>query len=68
MDLKSKITQLRESQEFLGGKNDSLNKNYNNALKVNDKKRQEIRKLNQCTDDLKKERNNEELKVDELEQ
>ena len=37
-------------------------------MKVNDKQRQEIRKLNQCTNDLKKQRNNEELKVDELEQ
>ena len=37
-------------------------------MKVNDKQRQEIRKLNQCTNDLKKQRNNEELKVHELEQ
>ena len=36
--------------------------------KINDKQRQEIRKLNQCTNDLKKQRNNEELKVYELEQ
>ena len=37
-------------------------------MKVNDKQRQEIRKLNQCTNDFKKQRNNEELKVDELKQ
>ena len=37
-------------------------------MKVNDKQRQEIRKLNQCTNDLKKQRNSEELKADELEQ
>ena len=35
-------------------------------MKVNDKQRQEIRKLNQCTNDLKKQRNNEKLKVDKL--
>ena len=51
--LKTEIAQLRESQEFLSGQNDSLNKNYDNAVKVNDKQRQEIRKLNQCTNDLK---------------
>ena len=68
IDLKTEIAQLRESQEFLSGQHDSLNKNYDNAVKVNDKQRQEIRKLNQCTNDLKKQRNNEELKVDELEQ
>ena len=45
-DLKTKIAQLRESQEFLSGQHDSLNKNYNNAVKINDKQRQEIRKLN----------------------
>ena len=68
IDLKTDIAQLRESQEFLSGQHDSLNKNYDHAVKVNDKQRQEIRKLNQCTNDLKKQRNNEELKVDELEQ
>ena len=68
VELKTEIAQLRESQEFLSGQHDTLNKNYNNALKVNDKQRQEIRKLNQCTDDLKKQRNNEEFKADELEQ
>ena len=68
IDLKTKIAQLRESQEFLSGQHDILNKNYDNAVKVNDKQRQVIRKLNQCTNDLKKQRNNEELKVDELEQ
>ena len=67
IDLKTEIAQLRESQEFLSGQHDSLNKNYDNAVKVNDKQRQEIGKLNQCTNDLKKQRNNEELKVDELE-
>ena len=46
VDLKTEVTQLRESQEFLSGQHDSLNKNYSNAVKVND---QEIRKLNQCT-------------------
>ena len=50
IDLKTEIAQLRESQEFLSGQHDSLNKNYNNAVKVNDKQRQEIRKL------MKKER------------
>ena len=55
-------------QHFLSGQHDSLNKNYDNAVKVNDKQRQEIRKLNQYTNDLKKQRNNEELNVDELEQ
>ena len=68
IDLKTKIAQLRESQEFLSGQHDSLNENYSNAVKVNDKQRQEIRKLHQCTNNLKKQRNNEELKVDELEQ
>ena len=68
IDLKTEIAQLRKSQEFLSGQHDSLNKNYDNAMKVNDKQRQVIRKLNQCTNDLKKQRNNEELKVDELEQ
>ena len=68
IDLKTEIAQLRESQELLSGQHDSLNKNYDNAVKENDKQRQEIRKLNQCTNDLKKQRNNEELKVDELEQ
>ena len=67
IDLKTVIAQLRQSQEFLSGQHDSLNKNYNNAVKINDKQRQEIRKLNQSTNDLKKQRNNEELKVDELE-
>ena len=65
-DLKTEIAQLCESQEFLSGQHTSLNKNNNNAVKVNDKQRQEIRKLNQCTNDLKKQRNNEKLKVDEL--
>ena len=37
-------------------------------MKVNDNQRQEIRKLKQCTNDFKKQRNNEELQVDELEQ
>ena len=64
IDLKTEVTQLRESQEFLSGQHDSLNKNYSNAVKVND---QEIRKLNQRTNDLKKQTNNEELKVDEVE-
>ena len=68
IDLKTEISQLCESQEFLSGQHDSLNKNYDNAVKVNDKQRQKIRKLNQCTNDLKKQRNNEEPKVDELEQ
>ena len=67
IDLKTEIAQLCESQEFLSSQHDSLNKNYNNAVKVNDKQRHEIRKLNQCTNDLKKQRNNEELYVDELE-
>ena len=68
IDLKTEIAQLRESQEFLSGQHDSLNKNYNNAVKVNNKQRQETRKLSQCTNDLKKQRNNEKLKVHELEQ
>ena len=45
-----------------------LNKHYNNAIKVNDKQRQEIWKPNQCTDDLKKQRSNEEFKVNKFEQ
>ena len=68
IDLKAKIALLRESQEFLSAQHDSLNKNYNNAVKVYDKQRQEIRKIHQCTNNLKKQRNNEELKADELEQ
>ena len=68
IDLKTEIAQLHASQEFFSGQHDRLNKNYNNAVKVNDKQRQEIRKLNQCTNDLKKQRNNKELKVDEHEQ
>ena len=42
-DLKTEITQLRESQEFLSGQHDRLNNNYNNAVKVNDKQRQDPR-------------------------
>ena len=45
IDLKTVIAQLRESQEFLSGQHDRPNKNYDNAVKVNEKQRQEIRKL-----------------------
>ena len=38
IDLKTKIAQLRESQEFLSSQHDSLNKNFYNAMKVNDNK------------------------------
>ena len=66
--LKTEVNTLRESQHFISNQNDDLNKSYKSALLSDKQQRQSITELNKQTNVLRKQRDEDELNIDELEQ
>ena len=66
--LKKEVAELQKAHEFISEKYDDLTNDYKAALSNNKHNVQELKKLNKRTADLQNKSNEEELKLDELEQ
>jgi len=52
--LKAEVSSLRESQEFISDQNDDLTKSCKSALLSSKQQKQDINRLNKCTEVLQK--------------
>ena len=66
-ELKTKLNELIEGQNFISDKHDKMANDYKSVLTKSRKQKEEINKLNKRTDELQKKSDSEELKLDELE-
>ena len=67
-NLKSKLKEICASQSFISDKHNEIANEYKTVLVNNKKQKEQIIKLNERANDLQKESDGEELKLDELDQ
>jgi len=66
--LKKEVNEMQKAQQFISDKHDDLSEDYSKVLSNSKQFKQELHNLTKCATKLHKKSNDEEIKLDKLEQ